>query len=274
MSIIDFIQGPAVMLGDVGKLCFEACSEAYGTTNSTPCAFGCQSQLPSTEVRRNQVAKMNLDDDEGWMSFGEYSSRMMNCLLDRMSHQVSYGWIMISSSSSFTDGDRVIVVQGAPVFIGIGVPAELNPETKTSHYVETNLAVVDSGATQNVKHSQIMSMDFFSSHVSKEGVAKITDRRAYATYDWLSCLSAKTGLSKVSILFLFFSLLLVLVWFVVGVCFPTRQRDNTSEYQKMSIYGDMEYLTPVDSKSMLYSPNQKFAAYSTAPLIKMPLQEI
>jgi hypothetical protein len=275
MSVLDFIQGPRVLLGDVGKLCFQACSEAYGMTNSTPCAFGCQSQLPSIEMRRNQIAKMSLDEDDGrgWMSLSDYSSRMMTCLMDQMTHRARYGWIMISSSSS--DGNSVVVVQGSPVYVG--VRAEYNPETKTSDYLETNLARVDGGATPDVKRSQIMSMEFVASRVnSQEGVAKSADRQAYEAYDWFSCLSAKTGLSKMSILFLCLTLLIVFVWFFVGICFPARQRDISSEqqFQKLSIYGDMDYLTPIDSKSLVFPTDQKFTGYTAAPIIKMPLQEI
>jgi len=218
---------------------------------------------------------MTEEDGGSWISFGYYPSRMMNCLMDQMSHQVRYGWVMISSATSFSDGSRLVVVQGSPVYIG--VRAEYSPESKTADYVETNLALVDGAATANVKHSQIMSMDLFASRVGREGVASSDDGQVYSTYNWLSCLSAKTGHSKGSLVFLFVTLLLVLVWFLVGVFLPIHQRDNKdgAQLQKLSIYGDMDYLTPLDSKAaMIFSPPHKFTGYTAAPLIKLPLQEI
>jgi len=48
--------------------------------------------------------------------------------------------------------------------------------------------------------------------------------------DWLSCLAYKTGLSRMSVVFLLFTLLVVLMWFIVCVVFPTPvQSDNVPQ---------------------------------------------
>jgi len=92
--------------------------------------------------------------------------------------------------------------------------------------------------------------------------------------DWLSCLSIKTGLSKMSLLLVFFTMFILLVWFFVGFLFPSNHsRTEPSMKEKLSIYGDLEYLMPLDTKMpMGFSGSQKLASFAQPLPVKM--QEI
>jgi hypothetical protein len=272
MSILEFINGDEMTLEEVRDACLKACSDAYGMTNASSCAFGCQSQLPAIQDKRKQMAQFTMDmtdaDPFGLSArFFDYSQRMMSCMLDQLNHQVTYGWMVITSSSSLPNGGQVVVIRGTP--IRILHRADAIQEYKTSNYVETNLAVVDGGATPDVKSSQLVRMDNMMQGAEVEAVGY-----QQVGSDWLSCLSIKSGLSKMSLLLLFFTMLILLMWFFVGFLFPSsHSHTELSVKEKLSIYGDLEYLMPIDTKVPLtFNGSQKLASFAQPLPVKM--QEI
>jgi hypothetical protein len=287
MSVVDFFNDE-LSLKDTSIACLQACAEAYGTVNASACALGCQSQLPSVEDSRKRLAMMadasRLNGDLFALSspFNDYYGRMMDCMMQHVQHQMTIGWMVFSSSSSSSSdgGGRVVVIRGAPVLVFRQAPDNA-AEYKTSNYLETNLLADDRGATPDVKRSQMMPMleqdvDAMSADVIGAGHEFTT--RGHNT-DWLSCLSAKTGLSKLSVVFIIFSTFVVLMWFIAGVFFPTPsgKKDSIPLNQKLSIYGDHDYLTTIDEKK--YLPGSygdatpaKFVIY--APTFPLKMQEI
>jgi len=272
MSILEFINGEEMSIVEVRDACLKACGDAYGMTNASSCAFGCQSQMPALEDKRKQMAQYTMDLNEPdpfdlSARFFDYSQRMMNCMMDHLNHQMTYGWMVITSSSSLPNGGQVVIIRGTPV--RILYRQEALPEYKTSNYVETNLAVVDGGATPDLKSSQLVRMD--SVMLSRD-----TESISYQQVgsDWLSCLSVKTGLSKMSLLLVFFTMLILLMWFIVGFLFPSsHSRSEAAMKEKLSIYGDLEYLMPIDTKVPLaYHGSQKIASFAQPLPVKM--QEI
>jgi hypothetical protein len=279
MSVLGFIDGPDISVEVVRGSCLQACSEAYGTTNASSCAFGCTSQLPTVEENRKQIAQIPLTDDyEGGemggpldmpLRVGEYTQRMLGCMFDRLHYQLTFGWMVVTSTKTLANGGQVVVVRGIPVAF-MRQTADESQEFKTSNYLETNLAVVDRSATpDNIKNSQLASADLYDFN-DEGGVATMQ-----GSSDWLSCLSVKTGLSKMSVVFILFTLLLVLMWFVVGVVFPSQQQATASVPQKLSIYGDLEYLTMVDDmKPPPYSGGSARQPTGFAPPLPVKMQEI
>lgn len=81
-------------------------------------------------------------------------------------------------------------------------------EYKTSNYFETNLVLADSGATPDVKRSQMMA-------ASSEADLVVTDRRLTES-DWLTCFAAKIGLSRMSLLFVLLMFFIVILWLCIS----------------------------------------------------------
>jgi len=82
-------------------------------------------------------------------------------------------------------------------------------EYKTSNYFETNLALADSGATPDVKRSQMMA-------ASSEADLVVTDKRSTAESDWLTCFASKIGLSRMSLLFVLLMFFIVILWLCIS----------------------------------------------------------
>src|SRR5271165_6920152 len=97
-------------------------------------------------------------------------------------------------------------------------------EYKTSSFLEANLLADDHGATPDVKRSQLLPM------VDSDDIDDSGPQFPGHSSDWLSCLSAKTGLSKLAIVVVMFSTLIVLMWFISGVLFPSTRTGSGVEW--------------------------------------------
>jgi hypothetical protein len=75
----------------------------------------------------------------------------------------------------------------------------------TAHYLETNLEEVDRSATPVIKRSQIPGNDGTQ-------FAYNTDGENTAANDWLTCVSKKTGLSRVFLSMLLFMSAMMMIW--------------------------------------------------------------
>jgi len=246
VSVLDVLEGGETSLEGIRESCLKACSEAYGTVNGSSCAFGCQSQLPAIEAKRKQLTAVSLEFDEtslfdGMSRFSDYAERMLGCMRDQFAHPMTYGWMMISASMSDGSG-RVVIIRGTPVRVFQVDESFQDPQSSSSE--ETNLASVDTVSAWEVRRSQMKPVD----PLFRDGRELVSE--GYVTSDWLSCMSARTGLSKMSIVFVVFTMLIVLIWFIVGIFFPSSDsKVEDRGHQKLSIYGDMEYLTLYNEKS-------------------------
>ena len=82
----------------------------------------------------------------------------------------------------------------------------LSIEYKTSNYVETNLAEIDNSATPDLKLSQVHAME---RDVGDELQPAAENQ---ASYDWLSCISKKTGMPRLLLTGTIFVSAFVMIW--------------------------------------------------------------
>lgn len=266
--LIDLVSGSKLSLENVKTTCLSACNESYGMRNDSSCAFGCTAQLPNLEEKRKQMAEMSkamhhevaamLD----WSSHvSDYAERMINCMFDQMRLGFSSGMVVMSGGSG--EKRQMVIIRGTPVevyhrktFFG---------DDKMSGVMETQVSVRrHDDASEDQGHSALQGHLF----VMNGRAAKESSRHEEHS-DWLSSLAMKTGLSRLCVLMLLFTMSIILLWFVLGVCCPGKtSKDNKyHKSQKLSIYGDSDYLMPLSDKSpVVFGGLQKYEFTQAEPL--------
>lgn len=260
MTIIDFMEEQATfdeLLSD----CRKTCHDAYGSdVNASSCAFGCQGQMPAIDGRRKQM-KAFYDEEAPFLSplipVHIYFGRMMDCMMDHVRHEMTMAMMLLSASGQ---QGQVIVIHAKPA-------GDFDPEYKTSNYFETNLVLADSGATPDVKRSQMMA-------ASSEADLVVTDKRSSAESDWLTCFAAKIGLSRMSLLFVLLMFFIVILWLCIS-SMTTSTKLSDIPTQKLSIYGDSDYLLPFNEKvHFSYVKPQEPSVMAPELPVKILIQEI
>lgn len=267
MTIIDFMEDQATfdeLLSD----CRKTCQDAYGSdVNASSCAFGCQGQMPAIDSRRKQM-KAFYDEEAPFLSplipVHVYFGRMMDCMMDHVRHEMTMAMMLLSASGQ---QGQVIVIHAKPA------AGDFDPEYKTSNYFETNLVLADGGATPDVKRSQMMAASSSLSE-EKETDLVVTDRKRSTESDWLTCFAAKIGLSRMSLLFVLLMFFIVILWLCIS-SMTTSTKLSDIPTQKLSIYGDTDYLLPFDEKlHFSYVKPQEPSVMAPELPVKITIQEI
>ena len=86
-----------------------------------------------------------------------YYSRMMDCLFDQVNHQVSYGWISFSASSSDGSG-RIIIIRGSPIMQGTPFIAEGRSDTSGDACIDKKDVDPGRSAMKNSVNSGVLML--------------------------------------------------------------------------------------------------------------------
>merc|ERR1719210_2935697 len=145
----------------------------------------------------------------------------------------------------------MVVVKSQPEVYVYEGPEEIvnipeDDDYKTSNYLESNLMAVDNSATPNIRHSQLQRLvgrDFGS-----DSEANYAAQDA-ANNDWLGCIAYRTGLPRLLLSCTIFLSAVVMIW----LCLTTAATapEHRVPAQKLSIYGDLDYLSSMDEKLIL-----------------------
>jgi len=186
---------------------------------------------------------------------------MYSNMVDKLFQQVSTSWSFYMAN----DDGSMVVVRSQPRYVEYSfTPEKMDrlEDTKTSNYIETNLAAVDNSATPNVKHSQMHAV-----------YPSIEEVREDIPADWLSCIAKKTGLPRLLLSFTIFISAMVMIW----LCFTTAVTapEHRIHTQKLSINGDLEYLSELGEKQLLASVHPQEKNAQAAPLpIKIRVERV
>ncbi|KAK2168550.1 hypothetical protein LSH36_16g12036 [Paralvinella palmiformis] len=248
-TIINFVDEFGC-LNETKHACAQACGEAYGDKdNKDSCAVGCSFQLPVIERRQKQLH--NMEPMMPTFSPLLYVHNWYSNMVDKLSKQMSISWSFYTQS----DNGQMIVIRSEPKFFVADEQGRWREESpsdyKTSNYIETNLAEVDNSATPNLKLSQVHAMER-----DVDELQPVAENQA--SYDWLSCISKKTGMPRLLLTGTVFVSAFVMIWICLSSAVTAPEHRVAPQPQKLSIFGDLEYLRDIGDKSLLaaYAPQE------------------
>ncbi|XP_076076166.1 transmembrane protein 59-like [Mytilus galloprovincialis] len=246
------------------KGCTSSCEEAYNTTDEeTTCIFGCKNQVP-------QLKKFNFDEDPmdmmniHFINPFMYVHNMYSNMVDKVWNGLSVRWSFYMRSG---DGS-VIVVKSEPQFTPEFDSIETDDDYNTAHYLETNLEEVDRSATPVIKRSQIMPREDgtqYAYNVNGENTA---------TNDWLSCVSKKTGLSRVFLSMLLFMSAMMMIWLCLTAMVTAPDQRVHANNQRLSINGDLEHIKQMKALGMEISYPQVISDDAGPLPVKVKVQRL
>ncbi|XP_064625574.1 transmembrane protein 59-like [Lineus longissimus] len=256
-SIIEFVEGA----GDVNSTkdaCLNSCQEAYPKADDQQaCNSGCISQVPFAVKKHKMMedATQNIHLLFPMM----YMQSMCNRFMDNVAAHVSY----TSAYFMQADNGQIVIVRSQPkVYTEIITGG--NNEYRTKNYLETNLMGVDNSATPNLKSAQIRPND------ARE-INYATSEDQGQNSDWLDCVSRKTGLPRLLLSMTIF----LSAFFMIWLCFTTAATapDHRVQSQKLSIYGDLDYLKEIKDKALLagFHPQDKTGITEQAPALPIKI---
>ncbi|XP_074643368.1 transmembrane protein 59-like [Tubulanus polymorphus] len=221
-SIIDFAQDEGKTINDTKRDCIDACKESFAAKEDRDaCNTGCNNQAPFT-LKRQKMAEQS-EATVHLLYPLMYVQQVYTSFMSDITRHVSISWSYYLQA----DDGRVLVMSSQPkIFTEIRNSPKLDV-FKTTNYMESSIESNDNSATPLFKNSQIDPDINFS----------IMDDQSK---DWLDCISKKTGVPR---LFLMFTILMsacVMIWlsFTISATAP----DQKVMSQKLSIYGDLDYM--------------------------------
>lgn len=267
MSIIDFVEEESTS-EVLSTTCEKACNTAYvSRDNSAACELGCQSELPTVEARRKQIQSY-YDEEAPYLNpmipIHAHFNRIMDCMMDHVRHEMTMAMMFLSPSGRH---GQVVMIHAQPMVKAAGNNL---PEAKTSsNFLETNLVLADSGATPDIKRSQIMASS------SEADFAESDGRRSDG--DWLTCLAAKVGLSRTSLLFVLVMIFIGILWLFISSMTTSSKpiESDVHPSQKLNIYGDGEFLEPISLKTYFSHFKPQEPSVMAPPLpVKISIEKI
>ncbi|CAH1774311.1 unnamed protein product, partial [Owenia fusiformis] len=262
-SIVEFVNDNA----DVNKTketCRESCKEAYPIKeDGDACIIGCASQVPFAIKRQQQLELEALEEPSIHMLFPVMMVHdMYSNMVDKLRNQMTVSWSFYMQA----DDGKMIVMKSEPRF-EFNTGSSILDGSKTMNYIDTNLAVLDNSATPNVKNSQI---DTFERDL-RDIDFSMEEADSQNSSDWLECIAKKTGLSRLFLSLTILCSALAMIW----LCFTTAATapDQKLKPQKLSIYGDLEYLKEMAVQKKLslaeYHPQAKAEAFALPIKVKV-----
>jgi len=254
-GIIDSVGIPS-QTNQTVKDCYAACQESYpNTEDHDACSTGCDTKAESSDKIRKKFAQVMSEDDPLSPVFPLlYAQNIFSDMFDEMSRHMSSMSSSMSSSITFhrsINGGGIIVVQSEPE-IGIVVDEVINfaddEDYKTSNYLETNLASVDNSATPRIFRNNFQLHPLVARDLDSDVSMSLAEDN---NTDWLGCIAKKTGLPRTLLTLTIFMSAVVMIW----LCFTTAatSQEQRLPVQKLSIYGDMQYLCTTKGKRIMIS---------------------
>jgi hypothetical protein len=192
-----------------------------------------------------------------------YVHSMYSNMVDKLTQSMSVRWSFYIGGDN---GKLVVVKSTAPRFIEVNISPD--EEYKTSNYLETNLAELDNSATPNLRSSQLHVFERDLGDSAELSAAVQGDEEQPA--DFLGCISRKMGLPRLLLSLTIFLSALVMIWLCISstVTAPTQHVRTSDKPQKLSIYGDLEYLRETGEKdrAWLLSLHPQEAGEQAGPL--------
>ncbi|KAJ8307780.1 hypothetical protein KUTeg_014664 [Tegillarca granosa] len=227
------------------KGCISSCSEAYNKTDEyEACTLGCKNQIP--QARKHDQEDFFGDSSIHFLYPLMYVHNMYSNMIDKMYHGMSVSWSFYMQA----DDGKVVVVKSQPKFT-LDLD-DMDDEYNTANYFETNLEPLDRSATPVLKNSQM-----FYPRQSLDLAAQ-DDKHSS---DWLSCVSKKTGLPRLFLSLLLLMCAIMMIWLCLTAAITAPEQRVKSEYQKLSINGDLEYLSQLETLGIKISyPQDKIEA--------------
>ncbi|XP_077981329.1 transmembrane protein 59-like [Glandiceps talaboti] len=231
-SIMEFVEDTD-NFNDTCRHCNAACKEAYSQTSTNyACNLGCQSQVPFAQKRQEVLA--NEPPRIHYLEPLVMVRHFYNNFMDNARSYASWSWSMYVES----DDGKVYMFQSQPEFF------TLNPwndksnfgSDKTLRDFETNL--------------QALRDDESTIYPDKSKSAAMLGPDADYSSDWLACVSKKSGLPRWLLSATIFLSSMALLWLCCAT--TVTAPDQRVPKQKLSIYGDLEYLN--QSKDRLPYP--------------------
>ncbi|XP_070564434.1 transmembrane protein 59-like isoform X2 [Ptychodera flava] len=224
-SIMEFVEDSNDFNGTTIH-CNAACQEAYTLPgNMYACNLGCQNQLPFAKKRVEELA-------------GEPSPihvlepmllvrHFYNNFLDNAKSYVSWSWSMYMES----DNGKVYMFQSQPQIFTSGPWADGDNflgSDKMLRDIETNLQALKNDDGEKGPSAAMMISDGDDSN------------------DWLACVSKKSGLPRWVLSATIFLSSMALLWLCCAT--TVTAPDQRVRKEKLSIYGDLEYLNESKDK--------------------------
>ena len=187
-----------------------------------------------------------------------YVHNIYSNMVDKLQNHMSVSWSFYAQS----DNGRLVVLKSEPKLYIDGVESPL--EYKTSNYIESNLEPVDNSATPNLKNSQMQrALDGYP----HEGL----DEQGQPT-DWLSCISYKTGMPRLFLSLVILMSALVMIWLCVTTAVTAPEHRIKVQPQKLSFYGDLDYLRELDEKKMMTAVRPQIDGDQMAPALPLKIK--
>jgi len=226
--------------------CYSACSDSHPDEkeDAAACSLGCDCQAKAiTKMRKKFQQVMSEDDPLSPVFPFLYAHDIFSNMFDKMASHVSVRWSLYTSNE---DGQLIVVQSQPEVYVNeeiLNMPD--GDDYKTSNYLESNLMAVDNSATPNIRNSQLQRLVGRDMDANELNLAAQDD----ANSDWLGCIAYKTGLPRLLLSCTIFLSAVVMIW----LCLTTAATapEQRVPAQKLSIYGDLEYLSSMDEKLIL-----------------------
>lgn len=252
-------------LNDTCIECINACHEAYtnNTAQNTACSYGCSSALPVAAKREEE--NENSEPSIHLLYPFLYVHGLYSNMIDKVYKQISVSW------SFYMQGDNgnLVVMRSKPK-VYVDYRTYNGDEYRTSNYLETNIESGNNVATPQLRNSQLHPGN---SQGSDDDINLSLHDLDGQSADWLACISQKIGMPKMLLTALVLLCAVVMIWLCLTAAVTAPEHRVSSAPQKLSIYGDLDYLIDFEQKGVKkFLPQDTFVA---APLpVKIKVDRI
>jgi len=272
-TIIGFISGDD-NLNNTQNSCQFSCQQAHeDRQEEQACNLGCSSQVDIVADRRKAFLQHESlqPPSNDLLSPFLYVHNLYSNMIQKLSHQATVSWSFYMQNSN----GQLVVVKSEPQIVRASDGLDkllgdveddlIQDDYKTSNYVETNIASLDNSITPNVKHSQVHAQDMDNLNYMSKSKDDIPQ-------DWLGCISKKTGIPRLLLSMTIFLSAMVMIWLCLTTAATAPEQKITR--QKLSIYGDLDYLKQLNDKSLLANVHPQDEMQASPLPIKIKVERI
>jgi hypothetical protein len=270
--VIDLLEGADV--NTTRNSCVFSCDSAYlDEKQKEACILGCNNKnpflprMPDIDVDFFQPTNVDMDTmDMSFMSPMLYVHDLYSNMINKFGSSFSSSWTFYMQMNN----GKMVIVKSVPVMLDFDEQA-----VKTADYYETNLQPQDNSATPDIMYSQLSknSWDTFGDSIYD---VNMQEKPQPASSSWFACFSQRSTASRFLLMVAVFLSILGFMWLgVTALVASGNNRKFTIKPEKLSIYGDLEYLSQLDQKQLLSATNPQQFVVEAPPLpLKLPVNSV
>jgi hypothetical protein len=268
--VIDLLEGADV--NSTRNSCIFSCDSAYiDEAQKEACILGCNSKQPflprMADVDVDFFQPPNIDMDMSFMSPMLYVHDLYSNMINKFGSSFSSSWTFYMQMNN----GKMVIVRSGPIMLDMDDQA-----VKTANYYETNLEPQDKSATPDIVYSQLSKNSWDTFDDSMYDINMQERQSSPSSSSWFACFSQRSDVSRFMLMVAVCLSVLGFMWLgVTALVNSGKNRNVTIKPEKLSIYGDLEYLSRLDQKQLLSAMNPQQFVVEAPPLpLKLPVNSV